>query len=117
MLRPLLKLAIAGLVLFALYKAVSTYYLFRLMDHFAACYPQSGTCTLAAQDAAADEVERALGDAMSCVRQRQGVLEAVLHPVPMPYEVSASASASGRLEPASREKLVAMCRDLRSAGS
>lgn len=104
--QSLLKLALAGVVLFAAYKAADTYYLFKLMDHFAACYPQSGACRLAERNAPMAEIEQALNGAMSCVRQRQGTVEALLHPVPD------DSQPAGSKETGSRSELLAMCRDL-----
>lgn len=116
MLRSLLKLALAGVLLFAAYKAAHTYYLFKLMDHFAACYPQSGACRLAERNAPMAEVEQALDGAMSCVRQRQGTVEALLHPVPDAPQHAGTAAGVGQ-EAASRSELLAMCRDLEKTAS
>lgn len=111
MLRSLLKLALVGVLLFAAYRAASTYYLFRLMDHFAACYPQSGMCSLAEQNAPAARVEQAAQEAMSCVSRRQGTLEAFFHPAQPPAGLAITPAAGG-LAPESRHQILEMCKTL-----
>ncbi len=104
MLRTIVKLVIAGVVLFGAYKAASIYSLFQFAEHMHECLPKSGVCRMAEVKAQPQEIEVAMAEALSCARKRQTALEAVFLRIP-------KAEPSSSSEVIDYNGLLEMCKD------
>lgn len=82
MLRIAFKLVAFGVVLFLAYKAAYAYALFQFADHMRECLPASGVCRMVEVNAADPKIGRAMGEALSCAKQKQGAVESVFLHVP-----------------------------------
>ena len=82
MLRTAIKLIAGAILLFVAYKAAATYSLFRFADHMRDCLPASGVCRLAEVKAPRQDLEAAMGQALSCARDRQTTVESMFLAIP-----------------------------------
>ena len=100
MLRTIIRLVIAGVVLFGAYKVMSIYALFQFADHMRECLPSSGTCRMVELKASRQEVEVAMGQSLSCARERQSAVESAFLSIPKtePANSSDSTDYNGLLQ-------------------
>ena len=104
MLRTVFKLVATGIFLFLAYKAASAYSLFKFADHMRECLPPSGVCPMIESTAPRQEVDAAMGEALSCSRKRQTAVESVFLTIPKLHTSSSSSQTD-------YEGLREMCKD------
>ena len=103
MIRTLLKWALLAAVAYGGYKGVELYALLQLGSHLQACQIKERACPLVDQRAGGKALTAALNEVVSCVADRQSVLETLV----LPWRKTFKPMADGAIDYA---QLAAVCR-------